>query len=187
MCICTVVVMLLTLTVVVMLLTVVCYVAYVVNLFLLLVTLPFIMSLKRKSIQTASSDKKRKVITLETKYEMIKLYEGGETINSISKKFDMSTSTVSTIMKAKEKFLAKIKEAQPLNSTWIRTKETNSLIPRMETLLTAWINDQTQRLHMPVSQAVICTKALSLFKDLCQKENLEESFVASNGWFQRYY
>ena len=83
-----------------MLLTVVCYVAYVVNLFLLLVTLPFIMSLKRKSIQTASSDKKRKVITLETKYEMIKLYEGGETINSISKKFDMSTSTVSTIMKA---------------------------------------------------------------------------------------
>ena len=117
---------------------------------------------------------------------MIKLYEGGETINSISKKFDMSTSTVSTIMKAKEKFLAKIKEAQPLNSTWIRTKETNSLIPRMETLLTAWINDQTQRLHMPVSQAVICTKALSLFKDLCQKENLEESFVASNGWFQRY-
>ena len=186
MCICTVVVMLLTLTVVVMLLTVVCYVAYVVNLFLLLVTLPFIMSLKRKSIQTASSDKKRKVITLETKYEMIKLYEGGETINSISKKFDMSTSTVSTIMKAKEKFLAKIKEAQPLNSTWIRTKETNSLIPRMETLLTAWINDQTQRLHMPVSQAVICTKALSLFKDLCQKENLEESFVASNGWFQRY-
>ena len=50
------------------------------------------MSLKRKSIQTASRDKKRKVITLETKYEMIKLYEGGETINSISKKFDMSTS-----------------------------------------------------------------------------------------------
>ena len=81
--------MLLTLTVVVMLLTVVCYVAYVVNLFLLLVTLPFIMSLKRKSIQTASSDKKRKVITLETKYEMIKLYEGGETINSISKKFEI--------------------------------------------------------------------------------------------------
>ena len=113
-----------------MLLTVVCYVAYVVNLFLLLVTLPFIMSLKRKSIQTASSDKKRKVITLETKYEMIKLYEGGETINSISKKFDMSTYGFKLALRF--------------------VTQTN-----LNGYLTAWINDQTQRLHMPVSQAVI--------------------------------
>ncbi len=44
----------------------------------------------------------------------------------------------------------------------VRNKDV-SLIPLMENLLSVWITDQTQRLNMPVTQAVICAKALSLF------------------------
>lgn len=54
--------------------------------------------------------------------------------------------------------------------------------------LSAWRSDQTGQLHMPISYATICAKALSLFKMIKVKkgDNCEETFSASSGWFDRY-
>ena len=60
---------------------------------------------------------------METKYEMVKQHEKGTTIKDLSKKFVTSALIVATILKDKEKILTQVKEAQPLNSTWIWTKD----------------------------------------------------------------
>ncbi len=92
------------------------------------------------------------------------------------------------ILKDKNFFKKEVKKACPFQSTRVRNKDVLSLIPHLENILSAWIADQTQRLNMPITQSIICAKALSLFKTL--KDNsegeYEETFVASNGWFYRY-
>lgn len=41
-------------------------------------TSSFTVSFKRKDMETSHAEKKRKVITLETKYEIIRLYKSGK-------------------------------------------------------------------------------------------------------------
>ncbi|XP_063309192.1 tigger transposable element-derived protein 1-like [Pelobates fuscus] len=146
---------------------------------------------KRKEVTVGACNeniKRRKAITLETKLNIITDHDAGNTTKEVATKYSLSKSTVSTILKDREKYLKEVKNAQSLHSTWIRTKENKSLIPHMEKLLTAWISDQTGRLHMPVTYATICAKALSLFEMLKQRKggNVEETFSASSGWFDRY-
>jgi hypothetical protein len=63
------------------------------------------------------------------------------------------------------------------------------LIEEMECLLKTWLYDQTQK-YIPVSQAIISTKARNLYDDLkkCIGESVtdETSFSASHGWFDRF-
>jgi hypothetical protein len=79
-------------------------------------------------------------------------------MNELAFKFNLSHSTESTILKDKEKYMEEVKSARPVQSTVIRKRD--GLIPEVEKLLVAWINDQTQRIHMPLNQATISVKAL---------------------------
>ncbi len=143
---------------------------------------------KRKADKTDTVTKKRKSITLQTKYDIINEQEAGTSITALASKYSMGKSTICTIIKDKQKFIKEVTKACPLQSTRVRNKDVLSLIPRLENLLSAWIADQTQRLNIPMTQRVICAKALSLFKTLKDKYEgeCEETFVASNGWFYRY-
>jgi hypothetical protein len=94
---------------------------------------------------------------------------------------------VSTILKDKEKYFKEVNRARPMQSTVIRKRD--GLIPEVEKLLIAWINDQTQRIHMPLNQATISAKALSLFETLKNRgggTSKDEVFSASKGWFDRF-
>jgi hypothetical protein len=57
----------------------------------------------------------------------------------------------------------------------------------MEKVLSVWIDDMGQR-HMPVSQMTTQNKALNLFNVLKdqQDEEMDENFVASCGWFEKF-
>jgi hypothetical protein len=74
-----------------------------------------------------------------------------------------------------------------MQSTVIRKRD--GLIPEVEKLLIAWINDQTQRIHMPLNQATISAKALSLFETLKNRSgetSKDKVFSASKGQFDRF-
>jgi hypothetical protein len=46
------------------------------------------------------------------------------------------------------------------------TIKRDGLIPEVEKLLIAWINDHTQRIHVPLNQATFSAEALLLFETL---------------------
>lgn len=131
---------------------------------------------------------KRKSISIQTKYDIITEHEAGTSIKALTSTYFLEKSTICTIIKNKKKLKKEVTQACPLQSTRIRNKEIPSIISRLENLLSAWITDQTQRLNIPMTQRVICAKAISLFNTLKSKYGDEclETFVASNGWFFRY-
>jgi hypothetical protein len=96
-----------------------------------------------------STKKSRKAITLEIKHEILSQHESGMKVNELASKFKLSHSIVSTILNDKEKYLKEVKSAMPMQSTVIRKRD--GLIPEVEKLLIAWINDQTQRIHTPLN------------------------------------
>jgi hypothetical protein len=124
------------------------------------------MSGKRKcDAQNVNSTKKVKESHhFEIIHEIWSQHESGMEVNELASKFKLSNSNVSTILKDKEKYLKEVKSARPVQSTVIRKRD--GLIPEVEKLVIAWTNDQTQRIHMPLNQATISAKALSLFETL---------------------
>jgi Mor family transcriptional regulator len=69
------------------------------------------MSGKRKcdAQNVNSTEKSRKAITLEIEHEILSQHESGMKVNELVSKFKLSHSTVSTILKDKEKYLKELK------------------------------------------------------------------------------
>ncbi|KAM9604243.1 zinc finger MYM-type protein 5 isoform 1-T2 [Trichechus inunguis] len=147
-----------------------------------------IMAPKRSktSASNSSSKRQRKSIDLEVKQKVIKQHEGGKSVNAIARDLGMSHSTITTILKNKEKILQAVKGSAPLKATRL-TKMREGPISDMERLLMTWIEDQTQK-QIPLSTSTITAKARSLFEMLKEKAgpdyNIE--FSASSGWFMRF-
>ena len=92
------------------------------------------MSTKRKLSSTPQPAKKeRKAIDLATKMQVIKQYEGGKKVNAIAHNLELSHSTVSTILKDKERIREAVKGSAPMRSTIITTQRTGT-IHKMEKL-----------------------------------------------------
>jgi Mor family transcriptional regulator len=77
--------------------------------------------------------KSRKAITFEIKYEILSQHESGMKVNELASKFKLSHSTVSTVLKDKEKYLKEVKSARPVQSSVIRKRD--GLIPEVKKLL----------------------------------------------------
>ncbi|XP_039593984.1 CENPB DNA-binding domain-containing protein 1-like [Polypterus senegalus] len=146
------------------------------------------MSTKRKlSLSTPQPAKKeRKAIDLDTKMMIIKQYEGGKKVNAIACDMKLSHSTVSTILKDRNRIREAVKGSAPLRSTVI-TKQRTGPIHEVEKLLNIWMEDQIQQ-QTPLSLFTIQSKARSLFETLkeCAGEDYSQEFVASTGWFKRF-
>ncbi|XP_051785316.1 tigger transposable element-derived protein 1-like [Erpetoichthys calabaricus] len=146
------------------------------------------MSTKRKlSLCTPQPAKKeRKAIDLDTKMMIIKQYEGGKKVNAIACDMKLSHSTVSTILKDKNRIREAVKGSAPLQSTVI-TKQRTGPIHEMEKLLNIWMEDQIQK-RTPLSLFTVQLKARSLFATLKERagEDYSQEFVASTGWFKRF-
>ncbi|XP_006635468.2 tigger transposable element-derived protein 1-like [Lepisosteus oculatus] len=135
--------------------------------------------------KSAGSTKRRRVIDLEQKINIIRRYEGGQSLTSIAREVGMPISTVSTIVKDSARIKEHVESSAPLKSTVI-TKRRSGIIYEMEKLLTIWMEDQIQQC-VPLSLMAIQHKARSLFEDLkAKKGDTETSFVASHGWFNRF-
>ncbi|KAM6179038.1 zinc finger MYM-type protein 5-like [Rhynchocyon petersi] len=143
-------------------------------------------SLSKTSASDSSNKRQRRSIDLEVKQTVIKLHEGGKSVNAIARDLGMSHSTITTILKNKEKILRAVKGSAPLKATRL-TKMREGPISYMETLLMTWIEDQTQK-RIPLTTSAITAKARSLFEMLKEKAgpdyNIE--FSASSGWYMRF-
>ena len=141
---------------------------------------------RRQSVPACSQHmRKRSKIDLETKMKMIKKFETGQSLSAIARELGLSVSTVNTIVKDADRIKEHVRESAPLKSTII-TKQRSRAIYKMETLLTIWIKDKIQK-HVPLSIVLIKTKARSLYADIKKKfPDAPVSFVASNGWFNRF-
>jgi hypothetical protein len=115
---------------------------------------------KRKSVSDTPLAKKR-TIKLETKMEIIKRQEKGETLSQIARAYGVNHSTIGTILTDKTRILDHVKGSELMQST-ITTKKCTIIISDMEKLLTLWTEDQNQH-TIPVSLMLIQEKAHSLF------------------------
>jgi hypothetical protein len=104
----------------------------------------------------------------------------------IGRKLGVPPSSVSSILKVKDKVLDEIKKATPMHTKHIRKQD--SLIADIEKVLKVWIPDQTSH-NIPLSTGIIQAKALDLFNAMKAQRGesfKEETFVASKGWFDRF-
>lgn len=144
------------------------------------------MSPKRKSkASPENAKKKRKAIDLEKKMKIIKDYEGGKKVHEIAHDLQLAHSTISTILKDKDRVKEAVKASTGFKA--IITRQRKGLIHDMEKLLAIWFDDQIQK-RMPLSLSIIQAKALNIFETLQARsgEVSTETFTASNGWFQRF-
>ncbi|XP_066566163.1 protein UXT isoform X1 [Amia ocellicauda] len=136
---------------------------------------------------STSSAKKRKTLTLETKYEIIQLSDGGMKACEIAAKMSLAQTTVRTIVKDKERLLSEVRNARPMKSTIIRKR--HGLVAEMESLLNVWCLDRVKLKTGPVNQSAVCNKAKLIFARLKEEagdEAKDDVFLASYGWFNRF-
>ncbi|KAL3977070.1 U1 small nuclear ribonucleoprotein A [Sarotherodon galilaeus] len=140
---------------------------------------------KKLSASDSSEKKKRKVLSMETKREIIDKYERGVKLSDIAREYGRNPSTIGTILKQKEV----IKAAKPSMGT------------TMERLLLVWIKDKG-RTGDTLTETIICEKASSIYNDLVSKAASDEQptastssqeapptspeFRASHGWFDQF-
>ena len=146
------------------------------------------MATKRTPDFSASKPTKRerKAIDLDTKMKAIKMHEGGRRVNDIARELRLTHSTISTIIKDKERILEAVKGSGPMKSTVI-TKQRTGPLHEMEKLLSTWIESQIQK-RTPLSLFTIQTKAKSLFDTMKERagDDCAVEFNASAGWFRRF-
>ncbi|XP_043835158.1 tigger transposable element-derived protein 1-like [Dromiciops gliroides] len=137
---------------------------------------------------TATVKKKRLVITLEQKCDVIERHERGHSNSKIGRDVGMPESTVRNIIKHAGEIKKKGKVASTFCGLQTTTRNRSVTMIEMERLLAVWIDDCNKKC-IPLSRAAIQTKASSLFKAVKENGNevdSEETFSASGGWFDRF-
>ncbi|XP_026577826.1 tigger transposable element-derived protein 1-like [Pseudonaja textilis] len=142
---------------------------------------------KRKNANTPEGirKKQRKVISLNLKMKIIKAYADGKKVTNIAREEGLAHSTISAILKDKERIREAIKGSSGMNVSI--TRQRKGLIHEMEKLLILWIEDQIQK-RLPMNLLLIQNKARSIFSTLKERagEECTETFTASRGWFIRF-
>nr|XP_022905269.1 tigger transposable element-derived protein 1-like [Onthophagus taurus] len=145
------------------------------------------MSCKRSKSDYSAPNKKRKTLTLDYKLNIIKGFDSSMKVCELARKFDLSESSIRTIIKDKETILTAVKNTQSLNSTIIRKR--HGIIAEMESILKSWCDNQVHVKNCPVDQNTVCSQAKLIFEKLKEKAGeavKDETFAASNGWFDRF-
>jgi hypothetical protein len=122
-----------------------------------------------------------KTHSFKTKMDILKHIDNGEEHGEIARLLGLSRSTVSTIVRNKDKIMEYMKSAGSLQSVMVNPKR-GVLIEEMECLLKIWRDDQAQK-HIPVSRAIISTKAKSLCDDLKKHwESVTDEIIFCKSW-----
>ena len=105
--------------------------------------------------------KKKRMLSLETKMEIIKKYEQGMRLTAIAKEYDRNPSMIGTIIKQKDA----IKAATPSKGVTILSYKRIDLHDEMERLLLLWIKEK-EIAGDTITEAVVSHKATAIFGDL---------------------
>ncbi|TEA38794.1 hypothetical protein DBR06_SOUSAS610161, partial [Sousa chinensis] len=116
---------------------------------------------------------------------IIERVERGEKMVDVTRSYSMNRSTISTILKNKDKIMEHVKSAVPKMST-IVSKKRGKVMEEMEKLLRVWVQNQHQR-RVPLSLMLIQEKAKTLYEDSKKKHSEEsEGALFNAGWFHRF-
>ncbi|KAM3924817.1 tigger transposable element-derived protein 1-like [Leptodactylus fuscus] len=115
-----------------------------------------------------SADKKKRMMSIEMKQELIKLHEKGTRVIELARMYERSTSTICTILKQKDI----IKSAKPAKGTTVLSQLRTSVHEEMERLLLIWIKEELA--GDTVTEAIISAKAH------------QDEFKGSHGWFEKF-
>ena len=143
---------------------------------------------KMSSSSPQPGNKKRKTISLDTKMLVIKQFEGGKKkVNVFARDQKLTHSTVSTILKDKERIRNDVKGFTPMRSTVI-TKQRSGNNHDMYKLLHIWMEYLFQKQTSLISLFTVQTNGISLFQTLKERarEDYSQEFVASTSWFKRF-
>jgi hypothetical protein len=133
-----------------------------------------------------SDKKKRKVIALDTKLDIIKRFDNGQSKASISRALGLNGSAVRLIVSKCNEY----KEQGKVASTYFSVRcarNRSSILVEMENLLLTWLDDCNQK-RIPTGTNNIIVKALSLFSSLKENKFKRDTtiFSASRGWFEKF-
>uniref|UniRef100_UPI00358F5B9A putative CENPB DNA-binding domain-containing protein 1 n=1 Tax=Myxine glutinosa TaxID=7769 RepID=UPI00358F5B9A len=129
----------------------------------------------------------RRSISMELKLKVLRRMESGVGATAVGREFGLRESSVRTIVKNEEKVKASSETTTPVSARKLM-RSRSSVMEKMERLLSSWIEDMNRRM-IPLSQAIIMAKALSLYDELKEQEgegSVKETFTASRGWFDRF-
>ncbi|XP_070592821.1 tigger transposable element-derived protein 1-like [Erythrolamprus reginae] len=113
----------------------------------------------------AAEKKKKVMIPIEAKQEIINLHEKGTRVVDLARKFQRSTSTICTILKQKDI----LKGVKPAKGATIISQLRTSVHEEMERLLLIWIKEK-ELAGDTITEAVISEKARAIFFDLKSNE-----------------
>lgn len=139
-----------------------------------------------KKNSTTQATRKRTRIDLEMKMKLITLYERGLGMSTIARDFSLSVSTVNSIVKDADRIKEHVQRSALLKSTII-TKWRAVAIDEMEKLLIAWIEGKMKS-RIPLKLTAIQAKARHLYEKVKKEKcpDAPQTFMASNGWFNRF-
>ena len=95
-------------------------------------------SKSKSSSDVAGTAKKHQAITVETKVKITERVEQGEKMVDVAHSYNMNSSTISTILKNKDKIMEHVKSALLMMSTIIQKKH-GKVMKEMEKLLSVWM------------------------------------------------
>ncbi|XP_070592841.1 tigger transposable element-derived protein 1-like [Erythrolamprus reginae] len=113
----------------------------------------------------AAEKKKKVMIPIEAKQEIINLHKKGTRVVDLARKFQRSTSTICTILKQKDI----LKGVKPAKDATIISQLRTSVHEEMERLLLIWIKEK-ELAGDTITEAVISEKARAIFFDLKSNE-----------------
>ena len=144
-----------------------------------------------KNAPSKNGGKRKRMLSLETKMDIIRKYESGVRLTTIAKEYDRNPSTIGTIIKQKED----IKKATPAKGVTILSSKRTKVHDEMEKLLLLWIKEK-EIAGDTLTESIICHKASAIFRDLIDssddagegssKQQAPPQFKASSGWFDRF-
>ncbi len=129
------------------------------------------------------NSRKRKAITLETKYQVISKRAKSEKPSDLMQEYGLASSTISTILKQKEKIIAEYESNEDNGGR--RNQKTTKIKPSsykdIDSAVEEWFR-QTITIHnVVIGGPEIQAQAMKYAGFLSHPE-----FKASNGWLQRF-
>ncbi|BFZ15078.1 hypothetical protein BsWGS_18117 [Bradybaena similaris] len=143
----------------------------------------------KKVMEKSAEKKKRVVLSIETKQEIINKYEKGIRLVDLAKEYGRNPSPIGTILKQMEA----LKAATTSKGLSIMSKRRSSVHDEMERLLLLRIKEK-EIAGDTVTETIISEKATAIFNDLLTEDagkgtadqEPHPEFKASRGWFEKF-
>ncbi|XP_069669720.1 jerky protein homolog-like isoform X6 [Periplaneta americana] len=132
-------------------------------------------------IKAGKGKRKRLVLSIQKKLEIIQKLETGYTVKQIALQYGLGDSTVRDILKKKEKLVSFASASDSTRAMMKRKTMKKSTYEELDKAMLEWIIQERAR-GTPVSGPICMKQARNFFEAL----GMEGEFDASSGWFTRF-